>query len=217
MQTASRMRQVGALLVGHVQSHGGRMPELWEPVYRPTLAQGERRPYGGVEMVGQWWSSQYTYFFAFEQPPDHEMLRAPGHPGPMVNQWQGEAWPLRTEYFVSNAFYAEPAYWNPQTQSGETQFRTQRLDGMRYPAHKVLLFQHSHFLPGDALPRYLWHEEGFENPVLWGDLSYQPIAADDVIPSVVNAWWWERDPMPVLWEPGFLGDGTRDGILGRDR
>jgi len=214
---ASRMRQVSLLLVQHVQSHGERLPELWEPVYTPTLAQAQHLALGGVEHRGQWWSNSYTYYYAFDSPPPEEVLRAPGHRGPKAVESEGELWPSFTEYSISEAFYADPSYWNPETQVGETQFRAQRMDAVRFPSNKVLLYQVGRYVPEVAWLVSAWEVEGVENPVIWSDLSYTPIAVEDLKPTVVNAWYWEMNPPPTKWEPGSPGDDTKDGVLGRDR
>lgn len=218
LSSEARLRQIGQTLVAHVVSHDGRMPESWEPVYRPTYADLEQRPFGDRMRKGNWWSNRFTYYFLFDEPLPEEVLRAPGFVNSYMMTLNGEPWSVVTDYDISESFFAEPSYWDHDTQQGEVQFRAQRVDRVRFPAQKGLMLQSKHHgVPGQVANWEAWSVDGYPNPVLWSDLSVTSVPREDLLETVVNAYQTDMLPPPVKWEPGAPVHNTKDGILGRDR
>lgn len=126
---------------------------------------------------------------------------------------------LGGHYRLSNTFYADPQFFNWDTQRGLSQFRAQPLTNVAFPASKGVLFQtRMYHYPqyGIVLSCCMFD---LPAPIAFGDLSASEHIMRRMPHGITN--FFSRtalapgvDPREL---PGVPVDHTIAGILGRDR
>ncbi len=226
MQSLSRIRQLGLLVLAYAGDNADRVPAIFPPRF---IAPGDPPDcwftveVGGRSFTGSWFDNSSNGFYALSPPPPMHVMRAPSHldVGPIMVDGVGTS--HFTDYEIAECYYAKPSYWHLSTQRGPSQWGAQAIGETKFPSHKGLIFQTSVY--DSTIP----YKDGrapvsfypyIPSSVLWADMSATQEVYADMLPGVVNRYRCQkpRSMRPVL--PGEKGpaiDNTKHGIFGRDR
>ncbi len=193
-------------------------PVLFEPVYGNISGESQRvRALDGTILPGFWFNNADYPHARFDPLPAREALRDPRAPGLRDDSMVG---PMRyfSDYKLTDSLFAEPRYWDRNTQRGPEQWTPQRLSSITFPSSKgfakqILVYD----VPGfaDGYPGCC--VEGVLAPVLWADLSSSDLVHADLREAVPNFWHHGHAGLMNLWSRGVPIDSTKKGVLGLDR
>ena len=210
----SNMRQLAIAFTTYADSHAGIMAAIFSPEFRiqgnperVIMPDGQR---GG----GYWFSNTHTAWMLAAPDFTEEMLHAAGHPAHIRPRDRF----IYSDFHLSEAFYASPAYWNMKTITGPKQWASQRLDAVAYPDRKAMLMPIENFLvPNFPDGTISCCRQGLPIAVAWSDLSASSIMGDAVLPGSPNPWHHLTHRGFPSWAGGTPLWSTKDGIFGRDR
>jgi hypothetical protein len=207
------------LTIAYAEDNGGYPPVSFEPVYGNTSGDAQViRATDGTELRGWWFSNATLPHARFAEVPPKGVLRDPAAPGLRDGSMVG---PMRyfCDYKLSETLFAEPRYWNRDTQIGVRQWHVQRLEQIQFPSAKGLARQITVYdIEGypDGYPGCCVQQ--VQAPVLWADVSATPEVQAGLQPGVPNFWHHGHGSDRVsIWARGVPIDGTQDGVLGMDR
>ncbi|MCL4740715.1 MAG: hypothetical protein KJZ54_00770 [Phycisphaerales bacterium] len=130
------------------------------------------------------------------------------HPAADPNRHPDDTKNLGISYLLSSAFLAAPAYWEPETRTGPSQWGHSRLSSASFPAQKALITE-VHPVRWLPLPR---GEDGIGLAFLDGSAG-RFAKADLIEPYRNGEGSWDGTWLPV----GIYGMHTIRGWDGRDR
>ena len=128
--------------------------------------------------------------------------------------------PMRyfSDYKIADCLYADPQYWDRDTQDGIRQWSAQRIGSIAFPSSKGFARQVTVYdIPGFADGYPACCVESVRAPVLWADLSATVEIQADLTPGVPNFWHHGQTGRMSLWSTGTPIDNTPGGVRGRDR
>lgn len=209
--------RIGQTVTSHARDRDNRLPTPFAPRYRAAAGDLETITLRGASIRGSWWSNDHAYHLALDEPLPAEILLPPGAAFQRPLSAEQTLTSVVTFYHLSESYYAEPAFFTREQQRGEDQFAAQPLHTTRHPSHKALAAQVSLFGiadVADASPACCLQQH--PAPVLFADLSAEPLIQGNLRPGVPNA--YKPGALPALpWLEGVPIDGTHHGVLGRDR
>jgi len=215
----ANIRAIGIAL----QSYADENNDLPPVFFKPVAGHFPETPQQYVEVLGRtvdgyWFDQAYLYHMAFGPPLPLKTLQSPGHPPEWIETADGVQTTSVTDYWLTEALYAEPAYWNRWTQAGVSQWKVQRLSSIRFPSSKGLLYQvWVYNMPGMGVCQQVPQFDKAAGAVLWADLSAQNVVQSSLLPGEPNFHaHWPLSP-PSFLDNGWAIRATRDGVFGRDR
>lgn len=110
---------------------------------------------------------------------------------------------LVTDFRYSASFMAEPAYWNPSTRIGPSQWRAQRATAVRFPSAKAVLADDRAMMFGSDAPAAIALTDGSARQLPRTDMNAPVVSGEGEYPGTWN----------VVGSPGIH---TVQGVLGRD-
>lgn len=213
----SNIRQLGMLVADYTETWQS-VPAIIPPEYSSDpedMAEG-RNEWGVFR--GYWWHNPYLFQYMLDEMPDASVLNDPGHPVEDIEAELERIGAPTSDYAISEAFYADPVYWDRWTQQGPSQWHTQTLDRVRYPTQKAFMAQTMVYdVPGFLDGYMACCIDEVESSVLWSDLSSTREVQARLLPGAPNFYDVRIDPPPQIWAKGNPIHNTQDGILGRDR
>lgn len=216
--SVSNLRTLAMLTSDYASDNDGFPPVLFEPVYGNISGEPQYvTAVDGTELWGHWFSNTTLGHARFDEAPPTRVLRDPSAPGLRDGSMVG-AMRYFTDYKLADCLYAEPRYWDRDTQEGPAQWRAQRLDSISFPSGKGLAKQITVYdVEGypDGYPTCC--VETVPSAVVWGDLSGTVEVQAELAPGVPNFWHHGLTGRMNIWSKGIPIDSTRDGVLGRDR
>lgn len=144
VQSLSRIRQLGLLVVQYAGDNDDRVPAIFPPIFieagnPPDWLEVE---IGGRTFSGAWFTNSGDGYYALNPPPPASVMRAPGAPDLDPILVHGEPTSHFSDYWIAECYYATPNYWhNDARQVGPRQWSTQALSDARYPARKGFIWQ----------------------------------------------------------------------------
>ncbi len=217
MVGVSNIRQLGMLVSDYTETWQS-VPAILPPYYSPDPEDtiSVKTKWGTFD--GIWWHNPYWFHYTLDEMPDASVLNDPGHPIEDIEAELERIGAPTSDYAISEAFYADPVYWDRWTQEGPSQWGTQRLDRVRYPSQKAFMAQTMVYdVPGFTSGYPACCIDEVESSVLWSDLSSTREMQSRLLTGTPNFWDVRREPPPQIWAKGNPIHNTQDGILGRDR
>ncbi len=210
-QSISNLRQHAGVFASYTASHDDQWPLLIPP-NQETIDLGGPEPRHYFEQFWLW------HVFMARDHYD-------------TNSWNQIFFDPRssetghTDYHYSQAFVADPLFWNPATRLDRSQRRSTRVSEVRYPAAKSLLLHHPRIMEFDSIDARTGAEVYRVVPLPWVFL-----AATDGSSQRTHAWRIAPgyfSPNGVIPSDGthsrmnFVnqaapGTWTVDGVRGRD-
>lgn len=216
----SRGREMGLMTVDYCASHRDLPPVLFPPVYvNPAVGvPWQEAAVDGMVLKGAWWTNSLHYHLRFDVPPPFDVARVNGAPRDNFVTVAGSATARTTDFGLAHTLYADPSYWNVDTQVGEGQWRPQALTSTAFPSQKGLVHQLLVFgRAGSERGVPSCCGEDVSSVVVWTDLSATQEVQGRLRPGVPNFWHHGlAGPLPVQAK-GVAVDNTETGIQGRDR
>ncbi|MFO0859837.1 MAG: type II secretion system protein [Phycisphaerales bacterium] len=217
----SRIRQLGLAVVAYSSDFKEMPPVLFSPVYvNPEFQAPWQSVQVGDRLVnGAWFMNGAKFHLLLRPVPTLHEIRALGaKPDGATLTVDGTRTSLVADFYLTDAFYADPEYWTRDKQIGPAQWRPQRLSSVAFPSNKAMLWQPRVYTkPG--------YEEGFpsccadqvRSAVEWADGSATNEVVGRLKRGVPNGWHHGNaggvspsdEAMPLL--------GTEFGVLGQDR
>ena len=144
---AARERARDGLSAGYLRAHAQAMtvytndhrafyPYFTEPGFLSKKLTG-----GGTERWVSYFDAHRTWHIALADDYYQGTVRDPSFFPPQYREDGGGFWPVETGYHYACAFIADPAYWNPYTRMGPSQYRATRISEVRFPSLKALLVE----------------------------------------------------------------------------
>lgn len=218
-QNASNVRQMGLGLALYAASYNDLPPSFGEPVWPPR--QPWKFDFGEIG-TGNWFEHAYLYALAVTgELEDTRVASAPRRPnGPyQPREHQGRQVSF-SDYYLTESLYAEPAFFNWNSQVGPSQFARQRFASIAYPDAKGLIYQtwifHLHSL-GGPVPACCILD--VPSPIYFADGSVSEHVIMRMRPGFVNLYGTGvfSGGFDPTTEDGIPVAQTIDGILGRDK
>lgn len=216
-KTASNLRQLAVGLHMYADSNRDLPPTFSEPFWP------EPRPWRfdfGTVGDGIWFDHAFLYSLALTPLlGDTGVAAAPGNPTPYPAVTHRGVVMCRSDFMLTYTLYAEPAFFNWDTQRGLSQFGAQRLSRIAFPSDKGLLWPPILYcypqygrVPGCC-------QADLKTPIAFADTSVSSHVMKSLRPGIVNLFAHDHvifniDPRTV--QGGFVAS-TIDGVLGRDR
>jgi type II secretory pathway pseudopilin PulG len=215
-KTTSNVRQMAIGLQMYADSNRDCPPVFGSPVW-PSSSPW-RFEFGNAG-EGNWF--EHSYLYAYEILAllgDRGVARSAGNPDPEnLMTYKGVA-VCRTDFFLTNALYASPGFFNWDTQSGLAQFGVQHLTSIAYPSSKGLLWPYQVFF----YPKYgrvlSCCSVDLAAPIAFADHSVSDHIMRRMRPGIFNLYAGDGavgslDPRTLSGTPVA---NTVNGILGRD-
>ena len=214
----SNIRQIGLMLNVYAQSNRDRPPVFFDPVYISSDGPFQEITFDdGSTIFGAWFANGSYAHMAFDPVPSIDVLRDPAAPTHDRDDWH-TAHRMTSDYKLSDSFYADPDYWDRDTQEGVEQWGVQALSNVTFPSDKGMIRQIQVYdVPGFADGYGACCVQDVESVVLWVDMSAQRLVQADLLPGVPNAWHHGIIGGIPPGMNGFPIDDTRHGVFGRDR
>lgn len=217
----SRIHQLGVAVVAYSGDFRDLPPVLFPPVYvNPEFqAPWQTVQVGDRQVDGAWFLNGAKFHLLLRPVPTLAEIRALGakSDAPTLTV-DGTRTSLVADFYLVDAFFADPEYWTRDKQIGPAQWRPQRLSSVAFPSNKAMLWQPRVYTkPG--------YDEGFpsccsdqvRSAVEWCDGSATSEVVGQFKRGVPNGWHHGNpgavspldEAMPLL--------GTEFGVLGQDR
>lgn len=218
-RNASNVRQMGLGLALYAAAYDDLPPAFGEPAWPPP--QPWKFDFGEIG-TGNWFEHAFLYALAVTaELGDTRVASAPARPGgphqPLTHQGRLVSF---SDYYLTESLYAEPAFFNRDTQIGPSQFARQRLTSIAYPDAKGLIYQtwifHLHSL-GQSVPACCILE--VPSPIYFADGSVSEHVIMRLRPGFVNLYGTGvySGGFDPATEDGVPVAQTVNGILGRDK
>lgn len=213
----SNIRQFGIIVADYTATWSS-VPAILPPLYSSDPEDEISVTTEWGTFSGIWWHNPHWFHFTLDEMPPASVLNDPGHPAIDIEAELDRIGAPTSDYSISEAFYADPVYWNRDTQTGPLQWHTQTLDRVRYPSQKAFMAQTTVYdVPGYPNGYMACCIDEVESSVLWSDLSSTREIQARLMTGMPNFYDVRRDPPPQVWARGEPIHNTTDGILGRDR
>lgn len=212
----TRTREMAIGLQMYADLHAGLPPVYAAPEWPP---RGPWRFDFGTAGGGNWF--EHTCFFSYGVTAvlgNVDVAVMPGNPRPFRVMQHGGVPVRRGDFATTEALYADPRFFNWNTQTGPAQFAPQRLDSALFPSAKGLLY-----------PIFMYHHRQFGTvltccsvdvpaPIAFFDLSVRELIMRRLRPGILNLYsdlqyGGHEDPRD---RPGPPVISTLDGLRGRD-
>ncbi len=216
---ASAMARTREMAIGtqmYADFYAGLPPVYAAPQWPP---RGPWRFDFGTAGGGNWF--EHVYFFSYGVTAvlgNVDVAVMPGNPRPFKVMEHGGVPVRRGDFALTDALYADPRFFNWNTQTGPDQFVPQRLDSTSFPSAKGMLY-----------PIRMYHHRQFGTvltccavdlpaPIAFFDLSVRELIMRRLKPGMLNLYAdviyaGQADPRE---HPGPPVVSTVDGLRGRD-
>lgn len=214
LSSDQRIRSVGLGIQAYANDSKDLPPVLFSQRFAFYPPEIETVRIGDDEVVGLWWDVTFHYIHPLASYSPVASAFAPRSLR-YVADAQRIATQAAPDYQLSQAFYAEPAFWNRRTKVGPSQFGAQALSNVRYSGQKVLLLQHNNYLFPEFGSSVSTLAEHIPASIAWADGSAGSVFRSELEPGVPNC--WQHSYRQWLLGDGSPGDETEDGVHGIDR
>jgi len=170
--------------------------------------------------TGNWFEHSVLYALAITSMlGTTEFANAPGSSDPFQVVMYNSQPSSGSDYLITNTLYADPAFFDYDTQMGLSQMRPQRLGSIVFPADKGLLYQYRVFHQPQFGPVVACCDTDVLTPIAFADLSASEHIMRRMNNGIVNLYnnvdmESEMDLNDIF--SGVVSD-TRQGTRGRDR
>lgn len=214
----SDIRQIASTIMVYASENSDRPPVVFAPPdHWPEREQSVSRQ--NRVWIGNWFANSSLYFLAFDPPLPDRVLIGAVQPQRFTPQSQL----LGTPYRLTQALYADAAYWTPEFQRPLLGWSPQRIDAVSLPSQKGMVDHPKYFdasqVASGAIPDFAPAPSTVrETLVAWFDLSASMESQSRLHPGIANRFSFYADPASSSrYDAGAPVLNTRLGLAGVDR